>query len=514
MVQPLSLTTNPRRVANNLSVVGGQTAVKAAGNRDKSVERATDENFGSRDPVRIRWVENADIAPIGQHPCDKAPLYNVPALQHVAQGLPKKDLLVQDLFKKRHSHFAEAPDPTKLLTDTQRANASCNVERGEELSVTSYNIALLDIEVTLQKAVTHIPILNIIFYLLFPLLFWFRWIKVLDLETPYLEKRKPHLPDLIFAKDDVLMLQEVWHPRDVAWLEREAKKRGFVAITSDRNVHNDGLMTLVRRRMIDAQSDVVCTANAFDNRWTPENIPGVHRGFQTVQFEHPQIGSITLLNTHLQPLPAQWMRRMEHAREIGLAAREIIEKDPQQLVLMGGDMNSGPYYRDDVWRCEGDKSRNWYRNAMAYGVIEHYSGMADAVVMGQSSDAADDDVELANAGPGPEGEPVYPFTASARSNALYAEQYQQKEPQARLDHLRINESNGRCQVVSSEMTFTEELDIDGKGVEPSDHYGVRVRVRVVPRKKQSTTPHVRLAPCSPEYALAPKQNVNALRRCG
>jgi hypothetical protein len=122
---------------------------------------------------------------------------------------------------------------------------------------------------------------------------------------------------------------------------------------------------------------------------------------------------------------------------------------------------------------------------LAYPLLLHFGGLVDLVVMGRSPENAASDVDL-----GAQVKTVSPewcaqighstFTASD-CNALYRIQYEGTEYPARIDHLLASDPTGRIHVAKSGLIFTDKVHFgDGLVIEPSDHYGIFVDLRVRP----------------------------------
>ncbi len=437
----------------------------------RSASKAADLfHVGAVAKPKVTWTDASAPPKVGAAPLDAVALTEAAALRHLAPALGRGDLSIGELFDECNLDFKQSPDPTSALRAAHAENAARTVPEGAtDVSLTTYNVALLDATVTIRDL---------------PLLGWLpKWpfdkIVLRKVQAPLLEARKKKIPELIFAKgDDVIMLQEVWRQQDVDFLTAEASKRGYRAVSSPRDEYSDGLLTLVKDSSIAPASQVAVSGKPYEAQQWKESLAGVKRGYHAVRFVHPKAGPMTVFNTHMQAYADQWPLRNAQAREIGLAARAMTDADPSGVVVLGGDLNAGPYYAEDVWDKGEGRSEQWWRNAVAYGLVEHYSGLGDAAVMGQDSARADDDVELAkNAMPAGDA-PIWPFTASARSNGLYDNQYGHSEPRARLDHIRVGAANGRVKVTGAEMDFTDEVDVGGQTIEPSDHYGVRVKLKI------------------------------------
>jgi len=137
----------------------------------------------------------------------------------------------------------------------------------------------------------------------------------------------------------------------------------------------------------------------------------------------------------------------------------------------------------------------WFANTLSYVLLQHYGGLEDLYVMGLPEDEVLDDVVVGRTIPRrPERTLVEPmgdaawceqtrgevFTATD-CNLMYFEQYAGTEYPARMDHLLVSDPAGRVWVESSDLVFTERVPFgELPPMEPSDHLGVEVRLRVRP----------------------------------
>jgi endonuclease/exonuclease/phosphatase family metal-dependent hydrolase len=354
--------------------------------------------------------------------------------------------------------YARAPDPTAHLHAVHQAHQA-QVPGDVPFSVTSYNVALLP-----EFTAADLPVLRFLseFPLTAWLFFWLDWITVQE-PSPRRQERKPHIiAALKAARSDVLLLQEVWNPDDAQWIAAQMAP-DYVAVISPREDHSDGLMTLVRRAIVNGEQPIQTFAKPYEHQVWKEGLVRIQRGYQQIRFVHKEAGAITLLNTHLRAYPDGWAGRLEQAREIGLAASAV---DARELVVLGGDLNSGPYYPQNHYGVGAD----WWRNAGAYGAIEHYSGLADGALLG--SDAPLADVQRPTVA---DERAAWPYSASDRSNRLYRQQYAGQEYEARLDYVRVRATHGK--VTGASFIGTDRVTLqDGAEVEPSDHYGQKIEM--------------------------------------
>jgi exonuclease III len=360
--------------------------------------------------------------------------------------------------------LSTAPDPSSLLSAMSIVDDERSLS-GTGLSVLSYNVALLDVA----------------------LLGVFEGFR----RTPTLEQRRRVLPGLVIERDaDVVMLQEVWRDQDVERFTTAGTAAGYAVYVQDRSQYNDGLAVMIKKEIINGNVDINATVFATQDNTEFFPGPGIKRGFLSVHIIHPQIGSMYIYNTHMQAFPDQWKNRLQQARQMGIAIRDEAGED---LAIVGGDFNAGPYYRDAVWKLpEGKEQGSWHQNALSYPALLTYGGLDDLLIMGRAGDDALFDVSLGNTvvndpttaleTPGASATfctdtPPVIFSATD-CNELYFQQYAATEYPARLDHLFVHDPAGRVRVTQSGLTFTEKRRFDDVEIEPSDHYSVFARLVV------------------------------------
>jgi endonuclease/exonuclease/phosphatase family metal-dependent hydrolase len=391
-------------------------------------------------------------------------------LQHIGAALEDGDgIALAELFTLGEElPFDKAPDPTELLERMNRRDDERPREDKARVTALDYNVALLD---------AHI--FGIIPYK----------------RTPDLDERKNALPGLIFARDaDVIALQEVWRPEDVDTFLREGEQHGYRGFHQPRDDHNDGVMIFVRESSIAGGTtpelvDYAAYASQDGLEYFPG--PGIRRGWIEVLFDHADAGRVRVFATHMQAFPEGWLGRMHQARELGMHARDDAARD--DLVLVMGDLNSGPFYVRDKWLAPGDVVQSaWLENTIAYPLLLEYGELIDTAIMGRPADLANDDVQLGKTVkndpekstevPGVtkgwcDDTPITTLTATD-CNSLYFAQYAGTEYPARLDHIHARDREDLV-VVRSDIVFTEKQEFaNSVSIEPSDHYGVEVELLV------------------------------------
>lgn len=400
---------------------------------------------------------------IGSHEGDGQALSESANLQHLQTAFQKDMTVAEMLADVDALRFATAPDPSALLRATATLDDARSASNGAPLRILVQNVALLDAK-----------IFGFMDYA----------------ETPFLEERRGELPHLyIGAGFDILLFQEVWVDEDLERFIETAEEAGYAAFASSRDGYNDGLLTLIHSSLIEDNRAPSSDAMPYHMQDGLEHFPGpgIKRGYLWVRFHHPTLGEISVFNTHMQAYASNWKHRMMQARELGIAIDDHATEN--ELVFVGGDLNSGPYYAMDTWaHPDGTEETNWWKNAIAYPLLLEYGKLQDLAVMGRTIEDAASDVVLGGEVPNlpelalevPMGDAAYcdsvpHHTFSATDcNSLYFQQYAGTEFPARLDHLHARDPQGRIRVVQHELVFTEEIEFGGILTEPSDHYGVKI----------------------------------------
>lgn len=391
------------------------------------------------------------------------------ATAHLADAIDGGgDLTFQQLFEKGDGlTFKDAPNPTKLLSDTNARDDDFPTSGRFPLTVLTYNVAMLDVD-----------LLGFIPYA----------------ETPELNTRRKDTPAKILGRGaDIVLLQEVWLAEDVEEFFATADEFGYRGFVQDREGHNDGLAIFIKESDIAGGTTTQVDFAAYGSQNGTEYFPGpgIQRGWMSVRFVHPDIGGVRVYDTHMQAFPENWAGRMKQGRELGIIMRTAPEEDgtPDDISILGGDFNAGPYYKKAEWNAPGGvKQDRWFHNELSYPVLLTYGDLIDLAIMGRPAEEALADITLgdtvvndADASteiPGAEEgwcdkTPAITFTATD-CNSLYFEQYAGTEYPARLDHVFGHDPDGRIIASRSEIVFTEKERFGDVDVEPSDHFGVEV----------------------------------------
>ena len=396
----------------------------------------------------------------GSLEADRMSLVDSSALAHISHSAPVLDHEVRSLFDRDEDDLTTPPDPTGRMESIAAAHAALpELGSAGDLAVMTYNLGLLDFRV-FGYAV----------------------------QSPALDARRGAAPAMLFELGhDVLLLQEVWRWRDVDVLAQEAHAHGYVIWPGTPDRHEEhGLVIAVRAERIGGGTvldEGRFAAQQKVERWPG---PGVPRGWLSFGFHLAGTDQhITFYNTHATAHMRHWRIREQQARELGAVARA-----QDGLVVLGGDLNSPPFYGEDVWMTGmGRALGGGWNNAVAWGVWQHYGGVTDIVAMV----AGAEDVKLQKRVPqdwtrflyDPYGSQSWCahmegslFTATD-CNTLYFEQYAGEEPPARLDHLMLRDPGGHVRVEGVKVVLHERHALgNGDTVEPSDHYGLVAHMRV------------------------------------
>jgi len=416
--------------------------------------------------ARLLWSllrTDRPSVPLGAGAGDDVPLAQAPALAHVAAALHGGAALsVVDLLRQP-LQFSMPPDPSAWLRAMHAANPVPAAD-AVPLRVLSWNLALLDVRVGPYPYKA----------------------------SPYVQaRREPVFDRVLGAGADIVLLQELWHATDIARLSDRVVGSGY-RLFCPRRRWVDGLAVLVREELAGSPVEVEVQPYSTQERLEAVDLRGKEqflRSWLRVSFVHPRLGPITILDTHMQAYPKAWARRLQQSRALGLTAAR---RPAGELVLVGGDLNAGPFYGRQSWtRPDGTREQTWWHDALSLPALYHYGGLSDLAIRGRPAADVDLDVRLGREivndpdravaePPARTPEHLRAFTATD-ANHLYYEQYAGTEQPARLDHLLGRDPGGRIHVRASRHRFTErDVDVGHEKVEPSDHYAVEVDLLVRP----------------------------------
>ncbi|RME23991.1 MAG: endonuclease/exonuclease/phosphatase family protein [Deltaproteobacteria bacterium] len=406
---------------------------------------------------------NRPSVPPGAGRGDAVRLADSPTLAHLAPAIRGGDALRAVDLLTGDTAFIAPPDPTGWLQAVQAGNPP-PAPGAVPLRVLCWNLALLDVHVGPWS---------------------YR-------RSPFVDERRRPVVDLVLADGaDIVFLQELWHAVDQRYLLDRAPAAGY-RVACPARAHVDGLAVLVREELVTGDLEVEVHPFEVQDRIEALELPGKERflrSWMRCSFDHPLLGHLTLFDTHFAPYPRAWWRRIVEARSLGL---EVARQPADSLVIVAGDLNSGPFYARQSWRTPGDRiDHDWWHNAISLPLLQHYGGLVDLAIRGRSPEDADlevrqsrlleNDPEAAVRSPLPCTDDHRRAFTATDCNRLYHMQYAGTEQPARLDHILARDPTGRVHVQASRHRFTERtMSVGTERVEPSDHYGVEVELLVSP----------------------------------
>ena len=407
---------------------------------------------------------------LGALPADQAVLAETPALAHLEAALSPEARAeiqrVEQLLRAEEDVFASAPDPSALFAAQRAAHAALPplAEGATELRVLTFNTALLD-RSYLGNQVT----------------------------MPEIGARRPVMGErLVRLGYDVLLLQEVWEWEDMLAIQQVAEAAGYVVYGGSPEKHPEhGLLIAVRKEIIAADVPQDRREQQFSAQRKLEYFPGpdVKRGWLSWSFTLAGTSQrIHLYNLHATSFVSFWLQRELQAREVGA---DIAARPQDDVVLLGGDFNSGPYYREDTWiNGQNEAETGWWRNAVAYPLWLHYAEVYDAL----NAVEVPQDVALGQTIPEPRDHKLFlvepygrqrwcnetegvVFTATD-CNTLYFQSYAGTEFPARLDYLFIHDPSQHVRVVETNITLNQTMTFGSQTHELSDHYGLETLLQI------------------------------------
>lgn len=397
---------------------------------------------------------------LGDHPWDRVRLVDVPALSHFARATQDGLVLtVEELYRRRPA-YTSAPDPTLHFEAMARAHRALPTPTASTpLRVLSYNLALLD-----------------------------RWYPFAVVASPEVDRRRARAPEILLGDGwDILLLQEVWDLRDVDALRAEAEARGYVLYAGSDGGHEEhGLVVLVHRDRFDPSGPDERREATYAFQRDIEDFPGpgIARGYLSWRFRDRASGrTLFVFATHASAFPELAHVRETQVRELGLATHAAA---PDDLVIVGGDLNGAPYYPVDVFgEVDGEPVRDWWRNAQAYALMLHYGALQDAMVALHGARDVQWMQQLPAYDASFRDEPLGDrtrclqfagaFTATD-CNRVYFEQYAGTEFPARIDHVLWRDPLEAVRVTAAALHY--EGLLPGETFELSDHAGVGVTFAV------------------------------------
>ncbi len=400
---------------------------------------------------------------LGSFAADQAALAESPILAHLSEAGAAGD--VSALLRSDSEIFTSAPDPSTLFS-TQYAEhqALPALAESTQLRVLTFNTALL--------SRTYLG--NLV-------------------EMPELEARRARMGEVLFSTGyDVLLLQEVWEWADLLALQVQGAANGYVVYGGTASLHSEhGLAIAVREDVIDWTSPQDQTEQQFSAQRKLEYWPGpdVRRGWLTWSFTLAGTSRrIHLYDLHATSFVSFWLQRELQARQVGM---EVASRPAEDVVILGGDLNSGPYYSTDTWTDGvGEVVPEWWRNAAAYALWLHYGELYDAL----NAVRIPEDVTLGKTVPtdhagfltepyGRAGwcdEVAGTVFSATDCNTIYFQSYAGTEFPARLDHIFIRDPSSVVRVQSAGLTLNEPMTFSTGTFELSDHFGVEATLEIAP----------------------------------
>ena len=384
-------------------------------------------------------------------PADQTALAGSASLAHLAAVYPDAST-VADLFDAEQQPTA-TPDPSAWFAAERTAHQALPaLEGGRELKVISYNVGLLDRKYLL--GLQHVAV-------------------------PRLEERRPLQLERLFDDGwDMLVLEELWEWEDAQAFESAAETAGYDAYCGTEKGHSyHGVCLFAREGLVDktsSQREVFYDTQKGIEKWPG---PGLERAYLEWSFTLAETGeAVVLLGTHLSPFVGDWSIRDHQVRQLGLRVAEL---PSDALVLVGGDLNAGPYYTVDTWTTgEEEAVDGFWRNATALPLLAHYGGLVDArVLVNPPADVAEGDAVPIGGGQtylqtayGQEGFcQTHQGTWTATDcNGLSFDNYAGDELPSRMDHVWLRDGTGTARVVDGGMAYVEP--VESLGCELSDHY--------------------------------------------
>lgn len=419
------------------------------------------------------WMMGCALRPpkdLGSLAGDQAVLADTEALAHLAAAVSTEMdveiVRLDQLLQVDADVFVSAPDPNALFASRRAEHAELPplMEGATPLRVLTFNAALLD-----------------------------RTYLGTRVQMPEMDSRSPVMAERLFRLDcDILLLQELWEWSDVTALRTAAEAAGYVIYAGSPQRHREhGLAIAVRESLISTEHAQDRREQQFQAQRELEYFPGpdVKRGWLTWSFTLANTEQrIHLYDVHATSFVSFWLQRELQAREVGA---EVARRADEDVVILGGDLNAGPYYRDDVWMDGSNQEHSgWWRNAVSYALWLHYGEMYDAL----NAVEIPQDVNIGMTVPDPRDHRVFLLEPYGRErwcgevegvvftatdcNDLYFQSYAGTEFPARLDHIMIRDPSGVVRVEEVDIVLDRKMYFGGQEMELSDHYGVEARLLV------------------------------------
>jgi len=377
----------------------------------------------------------------------------VEELKHMQYFIKDKDggrPLLSDLLGRKPKAFerlfnksdAKLASPVDYYTNSYLKNKNKVVSpEAEELSILTYNVALIDL-----KGPT------------------------IRVKSPFKKEREKLLPGHIFSTDHhVIQLQEVFEVSSSKFFTKEAKKYGYEAVTGHREDYTDGLMTFIKKDIME-ESSLTTRKDLYKIQDLDEAFIGKEklaskRGLLEVSFRHKRFGDIHLFNTHNISQGDQAWARVQQMAELGEKVR-LKANDKPGMLFITGDLNATPVAKN---------------NLSPMNTVPHYTGLhlsqTDDLVI-QSKNSLDDALSELNPHPDELLQGVnWKNTVDPVNNNLYKRDYKEGSVTGRLDHIWGRFEKGNCKVIRGKSEFTKQVTLSGGDSHLSDHFGVSVSIK-------------------------------------
>lgn len=391
---------------------------------------------------------------------------DAPALAHLAAAIDGGDgMKLVDLLADPEPSFARAPDPSDLLAaQASEHQALPPIADGVDLKILTANVGLLD-----------------------------RWYPFTTVGVPEIDHRREYFADILLADGwDVLCLEEVWEDADVDRVRAAAESRGYRVYAGTSAHHQEhGLVIAIRESILDPGAPEVQIERQFENEYDAETFPGpgVRRGYLSWSFGHAASGAkLRVIATHVVAYNQHWRTRTFEARELGLFAAT---SPSDELVILGGDFNAGPYYPTDVFgEVDGEPVGEWFRNAIMYPVLLHYGEMIDVLAAaGRATDVAAMDAQVDLYDAAAWAREAYGDAAACPErvgevltwdwcNDLAFASGGETEWGARLDFIFLRDLKKIARVRDASVVYVDPIQMGDRALYLSDHFGVATTLRV------------------------------------
>jgi len=379
----------------------------------------------------------------------------MPVLQHLAASMPEDVARTPAaLLASRALRYVTAPDPHALL-QTELGNENATAQ-GSPLKVLTFDVGLLDQ----------------------------RWMWGLRrTRMPEVGARRSELPARLLHDDwDVILLQEVWAWADVVRFSEAAEREGYVWFAGSERHHNDhGLVILVKGSIIDGAQRRTEGVFATQGHKPISQGPRLGAGYLTWSFTHADSGQkLRLATTRLFDgrTTTSWHTRSLQARQLGI---DIADTSADTVVILGGDIGSGPYHPEEVLgEIAGRSDEDLWQESTTWAMLRHYGGLRDAATWGHDVG----DVQAMHALPewnrGWAKHPLHGWCdqlpaltfTSTDCNPLHFVHHRGELAPSRRDQLHVRMADDQAILGEVSLEYVEPESIRGRTHTWSHRYGV------------------------------------------